>query len=189
MLSYNDLRKGIRIIFEDEPYEFLEALSMKKARGQAIIQGKLKNLMTGNILTRAFRQSETFEEAGLEKINAKFCYVHRDHYFFCETNDQSKRFELNGEQIKSIVPFLIPGQSVDGIIFNGKIINVSLPIKLALKVKEAPPGIKGNRSQSGNKLVELESGAKINVPLFVEQGDLIEVNTETGEYVQRLEKA
>ena len=188
MLSYNALKKGIRIIFENEPYEFLEALSIKKARGQAIIQGKLKNLITGNILTRSFHQSETFEEAELEKISAKFCYVHRDHYFFCKADDQSKRFELDSEQIQSIIPFLVPQQMVDGTIFNGKVISISLPIKLALKVSEAPPGIKGNRSQSGNKLVTLESGSKINVPLFVEQGDLIEVNTETGEYVQRLEK-
>lgn len=188
MLSYSDLRKGIRIILDNEPYEILEASSQKKARGQAIVQAKIKNLITGHVLNKTFRQADTFEEAELKKIKAKFIYAHREHYYFCEEDNPSKRFDLSKEQIEAVIPFLIPQQPVEGIIFNQKIINISLPIKITLKVKEAPPGVKGDRSQSGNKLITLESGAKINAPLFIEQGDLIEINTETKEYVQRIKK-
>jgi len=100
----------------------------------------------------------------------------------------SKRFELEEEKIGEGVKFLKPGLILDGLKFKDKIINVTLPIKVKLKVVEAPPGIRGDRSQPGTKQVTLETGAKINVPLFVEAGDIIEVNTETGEYVRRVEE-
>lgn len=187
MLDQSDLRKGIKIIVDGEPYEILETTHIKKARGQATVQTKMKNLISGNNLSRSFHQGDSFQEAELSKFTAKHIYSHREEYFFSEESNHQKRFSLTEEQIGSTAKFLKPNLVVEGIIFEEKIINISLPIKVKLKVAEAPPGIRGDRAQGGTKTVTLESGAKINVPLFVEQEDTVEVNTETEEYVRRVE--
>ena len=187
-IPYSELKKGKQIIINNEPYEIIEASSMFKARGHSVLQVKLKNLITSNIISRTFHPSDIFEEAELFKIKAKFLYSHREDYFFTEKDNPSKRFSLTKKQISSSVKFLKPNQEVKTIIFKEKIINISLPIKIQLKVKQAPPGIKGDRAQAGNKIVVLETGAEINVPLFIEEGDIVEINVEKGEYVRRIEK-
>lgn len=187
-IPYSELRKGKQIILNNEPYEIIEASSMFKARGHSVLQAKLKNLITGKMISQTFHPSDTFKEVELSKIKAKFLYSHRDKFFFCEKDNPKNRFDLTKEQIGLTIKFLKPNQIVKGIIFGGEVINISLPIKIQLKVKQAPPGIKGDRAQAGNKTVVLETGAEINVPLFIEQSDIIEINTEKGEYVRRIEK-
>lgn len=187
MMSYSDLKKGIQIIIDGLPYEVLEARPLKMAQRRVVLQTKLRNLITGNLLSRNFQQGETFEEAEISKTEAKFLYFHKNRYFFCQKDDSSERFDFGAEQIGEQAKFLKSGQIVEGLIFQGKIINISLPIKVQLKVIEAPPGVKGGRAQTGTKTVTLETGAKINVPLFIEVGDILEINTETGEYVRRVE--
>jgi len=159
---------------------------MKKAQRRPVLQAKVRSLITGNVFEKTFHQGETFEEAELDKFDAKFLYSHRGKFFFCEEKDPSKRFELSEEQIGPQAKFLKQNQVVQTVKFEGEIINVSLPIKVQLKVAEAPPGVKGDRAQGGTKSALLETGAQIQVPLFVEQGDTIEINTETGEYVKRI---
>jgi len=203
MINHADLKKGIRILFEGQPYEILEARSLKMAQRRVVIQAKIKNLINGNVCSRNFHQGDVFQEANLSKIEAKFLYFRpdrprpkssggatgasRNRYFFCEKDNPAKRFDLNEKQIDSQVRFLKQGQVVEGILFENKIINISLPIKIQLKVTEAPPGVRGERAQSGTKTVTLETGAKINVPLFIGQDDIVEINTEAGEYVRRIE--
>ena len=205
MISYSELTTGVQIILDGEPYEIIEARPLKMAQRRVVLQTKLRNLITGNLISRNFQQGETFKAAEISKFEAKFLYFHRNRYFFSEKDNtspseakpsevrdeakpqRSKRFDLAQEQIGQSSKFLKPGQIVQGMIFEGKVINVSLPIKVQLKVVEAPPGVKGERAQPGTKLVTLETGAKINAPLFIETGDIIEVNTETGEYVRRIE--
>lgn len=187
MLSYSELKKGVKIILDSEPCEIIEASHLFKGRGHSVLQVKLKNLTTGNLISKTLRPSDIFEEAELSKIEAKFLYQHRDKFFFCETKNPAKRFDLTVEQIGEQGKFLKPNQIIEGIIFEDKVINISLPIKINLKVIEAPPGVKGGRAEPGTKTVTLETGAKINVPLFVEEGDIIEINTQTGEYARRIE--
>ena len=186
MLTHNDLKKGIKIILDTEPYEVLEARPLKKAQRRVVIQTKIRNLITGNVLNRNFHQSDVFEEAELSKFKAKFLYCHKDHYFFCEEQNSSKRFDLASEQIGSPAKFLKPNQIVEGVMFKERVINISLPIKIQLKIIEAPPDFKGDRAQAGTKVVTLETEAKITVPLFIKEGNIIEINTETGEYVKRI---
>jgi len=188
MITHNDLKKGIRIILEGEPYEILESHPLKKAQRRVVIQTKVKNLINGNVFSKNFHQGDTFEEAELLKFEAKFIYSHKGKFVFCEEKNPSKRFELAEEQIGPAFKFLKAGQKLEGVIFDGKVINISLPTKVQLKVVEAPPGVKGERAQAGNKIITLETGAQINTPLFIETGDIIEVNTETGEYVRRVER-
>lgn len=186
MINHTELHKGTRIIIDNEPYEVLFSMPMKKAQRRVVIQAKIKNLLNGKFFDRNFHQGDVFEEAELLKSEAKFVYSSRGKYVFCEKDDQSKRFELTQEQMGDASKFLKLNQIVETIIFNDKIINISLPIKIELKIKDAPPGIKGDRAQGGTKAVILESGAEVNVPLFIETGDTIEINTETGEYVRRV---
>ncbi|MCX6759472.1 MAG: elongation factor P [Candidatus Nealsonbacteria bacterium] len=188
MLSHNDLKKGIRLILDDQPYEVLDSSFVFKGRGSSIVQTKIKNLITGNVISKTFHPGEEFEIAEIEKIKVKFLYFHRDKFFFSKENNSSARFELPKETIGESVIFLKPNEIIEGVQFQSKIINISLPIKVQLKVIEAPPGVKGDRAQGGTKTVKLETGDNINVPLFIKEGDIIEVNTEKGEYVRRVEE-
>lgn len=184
-MNYSELRKGLIIIYNGQLYETMDASAMFKARGSSVMQAKLKNLMTGAVVSQTFRGSDSFEEAELTKLKAKFIYSHKDKYVFSESNNPSKRFELTEEKLGSS-KFLKSNQEVEALIFNDEIISISLPIKVVLKVDQAPPGVKGDRAQAGNKMVVLETGAELSVPLFVQEGDLIEVNTEKEEYVRRI---
>jgi len=188
MLDYFDLRKGTRFILEGQPYEVLEFQQMYKAQDIVVAKTKIRNLITGKVLEKNFHQGDTFEEAELGKTEIKFIYSRRGKFGFYETQDPARRFELIKEQIGEGAGFFKLNQILVGIKFQGKIINVVLPIKVQLKVTEAPPGIKGDRAQGGTKTVTLETGAKINVPLFIEEGDIIEVNTENGKYVRRVKQ-
>lgn len=187
MLDHTGLRKGAQFILDGDPYEVLESSPMKKAQRRVVIQTKIKNLLTGSVFDRNFHQGETFEEAELIKFEAKFLYSHKDRYFFCDTKAASKRFDLGEDIIGNSGRFLKQNQIVDGISFQEKIINIILPVKVQLRVKDAPPGVKGDRAQGGTKAVVLETGATINVPLFIQTDDIVEINTESGEYVRRAE--
>ena len=186
MLGYSDLKKGVRILLKGQPYEIIECAPLFKGRGHSVLPSKIKNLITGEVISWTFRPADTFEEPEVSKVALKFLYSHRDKYCFSEKENSSKRFELSKDKIGKASNFLKPNQIVTGLFFKGKLINISLPIKVILKVTEAPPAIKGQSAQAGTKPVTLETGAKINAPLFIETGDIIEINTETGEYVRRV---
>lgn len=186
MLTHTDLKKGVRFIYENQPWEVLEAQLLKMAQRRPVIQSKIKNLISGTVKEKNFQQGDVFSEAELESKNIQFLYSNKGLYFFCEENDRSKRFSFTEDQIGKQAKFLKPNSLVESIIFDDKIINILSPIKVQLKVKESPPGVKGDRAQGGTKSATLESGAEIQVPLFIEEGDIIEINTETGEYVKRV---
>ena len=185
MIGYFDLRKGVRFIHEGKPYEVLDFNHMKKAQREGIAQVKMKNLITGKVVEHSFHSSDNFNEADIQKLPSKYLYNNRGRFFFCEEKELSKRFDLSEEQIGLSAKFLKAGEVIDAFLFEGKIISVALPIKVQLKVTEAPPGIKGDRSRGGMKTVVLETGAVINVPLFIVTGDIVEINTETREYTKR----
>ena len=199
MLGHTDLKKGVILVIDNEPYEVVEAAPMRCAQRKLMVQTQMKNLINGNVLNITVHQGETFAEAEITKVKVKFLYAHpdrkssisngasRDKFFFCEEQNPSKRFDLDEQQIGEAAKYLKPNTIIDASLFDEKVIKISLPIKVQLKVKEAPPGIKGDSAQGGSKQVTLETGAVINVPLFVEQGDTIEVNTDTGEYARRVE--
>ena len=188
MLSYTDLKKGIIFVMDGAPWEVLESGFLRMQQRKAVVQTKIRNLISGKISDRNFQPSDNFEEAEIEKKPAVFIYTHRDQYWFHEEGNPKNRFELPAEIFGEQAKFLKPNTKVSTAVFNGKVIKVDLPIKMDFEVIEAPPAIKGNTAQGGTKAVILDGGAKVNVPLFVNAGDIIKVNTESGEYVERVEK-
>lgn len=185
MLTHTDLKKGTQFIYENQPWEVIDSLLVKMAQRRPVVQTKIKNLITGSVQEKNFQQGDVFEGAGLIKKDIKFLYSNRGECWFCDVNDPSKRFSFKEEQLGPQAKFFKPNSLMQGVIFNEKIITVNSPIKVTLKVKEAAPGVKGDRAQGGTKEAVLESGAVIQVPLFIETDDMIEINTELGEYVKR----
>lgn len=188
MLSMNDLTKGGFVIIENDPYEVLEIAHLHMGRGSGSVQTKIKNLRTGQVYSRNYKPADAFHEADIEKTKVKFIYASRGEYWFAEPEKPQNRFSLKEELIGEPARFLKSNLEVLALQFNEKIINIILPIKVDLKVTEAPPAVKGNTAQGGTKSVKLESGAEVQTPLFINEGDVVRINTETGEYVERMEK-
>lgn len=188
MLNYNDLRPGVIFILDNAPYEVLEYHFLRMQQRKPVVQTKIRNLINNRVLDRTFHQNETFEEAEIKREKVKFIYAYRDKFIFCYENNPSKRFELSGEQVGENSKYLKPNSLIEVALFNNKIVNIILPIKIDFEVTEAPPNIKGSTASGGNKVVTIETGAKINVPLFIEQGDIIRINTQTNQYSERIEK-
>jgi len=188
-LSYTDLKKGVLFVYEGQPWEVLDSGFLRMQQRKAVMQTKIRNLMNGKIVDRNWQASDNFEEADVEKKETMFLYAHRGEFWFCEPENPKNRFSLKEELLGSSASFLKPNTKVGTVVFNGNIIKVSLPVKMEFKVTEAPPSIKGNTAQGGTKSVTLEGGAKINAPLFINEGDIVRINTEIGEYVERVEKA
>jgi elongation factor P len=188
MLSYTELKKGALFVLDGDPYEVIESGFLRMQQRKAVVQTKIRNLVTGKILDRNWQASDYFEEAEIEKKDVLFLYGHRGEYWFSEPGNPKNRYSLKEELIGGGVKFLKPNTTVQTVWFNGKIIKVTLPVKMEFKVTEAPPAIKGNTAQGGSKQVTIEGGATVTAPLFINEGDIIKINTETGEYVERVNK-
>lgn len=186
MLEYNEITIGKVIIFDKEPWEVVASHVFRKQQRKPVNATKLRNLITGRITEYSFHVSEKAEEADIESKDIKFIYERQEEYWFNEINDASKRFALKEEQIGYGSKFLKKDALARAMIFENRIIGVKLPIKIELKVVEAPPNMKGNTAQGGNKVVKVETGASVNAPLFINEGDVIRINSETGEYVERV---
>ncbi len=188
MFSVNELKPKTFFIYQGQPYVVLETHHLKMQQRRPTVQIKMRNLVNGKVLERNFAQSDVFEEADVERQKIKYLYNHRDQYWFCRENNPSQRFELDQEVLGESIKFLKSNTVLEAILFGEKIINVELPVKIDFKVIEAPPAVRGDTAQGGVKQVRIETGAVLNVPLFINQDDIIRVNTETGEYVERVTK-
>lgn len=188
MLEYNEITLRKYILLDEEPFEVLDSHVFRKQQRKPVNQTKLKSLLSGRIVERSFHQSEKAEEAELDKKKIKFLYSNRGEYWFSEENDPSKRFKLEETMLGNGTKFLKPNSLVTALVFNKAIIGIELPIKVELRVTEAPPAVRGDTAKGGNKLITLETGVQINAPIFVNPDDIVRVNTETGEYVERVTK-
>ncbi len=189
MLDYNDLKIGTTFIYEGQPYEILEYSFLRMQQRKPAVQTKMRNLLNGKIIERNFHMNEKFEAVEIERQPIKYLYTHRGEYWFSEKDNPSKRFALKEEAVGTAAKFLKNNTDAIAVKWDDKIINIDVPIKMDLVVKETPPGERGNTAQGGTKVAELETGAKIQVPLFVNTGDTVKINTQTGEYVERVEKS
>lgn len=188
MLSYTDLKSGTIFLVDGQPWQVLESNFLRMQQRKPVNQTRIKNLITGKTVSRNFQPSENFQEAEIENEKIVFLYGHRDKFIFHKENDKSQRFEISQDVLGDNQRFLKPNTEIDAVKFKDKIINIKLPIKMDLRVVQAPPGIKGDTAQGGTKSVTLETGAEINVPLFINQDDIIRINTQTGQYTERVSK-
>jgi elongation factor P len=189
MLSYNELKIGILFSFEGIPYEVLDYEFLRMQQRKPVAKTRIKNLLTGQVIERNFHQNETIKEIEIDKVNIVYLYSHRDEYWFCEKGNPKNRFKIAIEKIGNGIEFIKPNTEVLAIKLEDQILSVKLPIKVDVKIKEAPQGERGNTAQGGTKTAILETGAEVAVPLFVNTNDIIRVNTETGAYVERVEKS
>ena len=183
MLTYNDLKAGTIFTLDGEPYEVLEYEFLRMQQRKPVAKTKILNLLNGKIVERNFHQNENFEEAEIDRVPVKYLYNHKDQFWFSAKDNPANRFVLGEATLGSKSRFMKPNTEVTALKWGEKIISIQIPIKIDLKVKEAPPGIKGDTAQGGSKVAILETDAKVDVPLFVNTGDIIRINSETGKYV------
>jgi elongation factor P len=187
-LSYTDLKPGTKIVLEGIPYLVLDYSFSKKQRQLATVQTKLKNIKNGKVIERAFRQGDKIHEADIDTEEVMYLYSKGEEYWFCQPKDRGKRFKLDAELVGPAADFLKENSIVKALVFDGAIINIEIPVKVDLKVIEAPAAVRGNTTQGGTKQISLETGAVIAAPLFINEGDVVRVNTQKGEYVERVSK-
>ena len=199
MLAYSEVVPKKVIVVDGQPFEVLSSHVFRMQMRKPVNQTKLRNLKSGKVVEKSFHQSETIEEADVEYEDITFLYHRRlpaaraaqagGEYWFCEKGKPGNRFKLGDEIIGDRGHFLKQNSDVEAMRFEEEVIGIQLPIKLDLKVTEAPPAVKGNTVQGGTKVVTLETGATVNAPMFINEGDILRINTDTGEYVERVEKA
>ncbi len=184
MIGISEIKSGKNIILNGVPFAVLYHEHSKTGRAGSVLRTRLKNLTTGAVLEKTFQGSENVEEADITKTKAQYTYKENDVYNFMD-NESYEQFSLSKEALGDNIHYLKEGTEVTLLNFNDAPINVELPVKVKLRVIQAPPGIKGNTVSTGGKVVTLETGLKISTPLFVKTDDEIIVNTEKGEYVSR----
>ena len=184
MLNFNEIKIGRVIKLNNDPFVIIKTDHHKMGRGGAVLKVKCRNLITGSVLERTYQGTEKAEEAETETKKANFMYKDKGEAYFMD-NTSYEQFNLALEEIGEAAKFLKEETEVDVLYFENKPVSINLPIKMTFKVLSAPPGVKGNSAGNVNKQVEIETGALISVPLFINEGDLIKINTDTGEYVER----
>lgn len=184
MLSLTEIKVGSLITINGEPYVVVKSEHHKVARGGATLKTKLKNLITGNMVERTYQGNDRAEEADVEKRKSNYLYKDESFAYFMD-NESYEQFSLPMDQLGGKEKFMKDGIDVMVMYFDGKPMSVELPIKVELAVTSAPPGVRGNSAGNVMKTAELETGAMISVPMFVESGDVIRINTESEEYVER----
>jgi elongation factor P len=184
MLSISEIKLGKVIKVNDQPYVITKADHHKMARGGAVLKTKLKNLIDSSVLEKTFQGNDKAEEADVEKKKVNYMYSDENKAYFMD-NESYDQFELSLDVIGDKTKFMKDGTDVDVLYFQDKPVAVELPIKMDFAVTEAPPGVKGDSASNVTKQITIETGAKLNAPLFINEGDRIRVNTDTGEYVER----
>jgi len=189
-LQYSEIREKKIIIHDDEPCEVIESHVARTQQRKPQNQVKLRSLISGKVFPATFHVADSADEADIIKRDVTFLYTNKGEFWFCDPTDKSKRFKLDAALIGNAEKFLNPNGNVTALVWDNDdeetVIKLSLPIKLNFKVKEAPPAVRGDTSKGGNKLITLENGATLNAPMFIKEGDMVSVNTETGEYVERV---
>jgi len=184
MIGINEIKSGKNIVLDGIPFTVLYHEHSKTGRAGSVLRTRIKNLMTGSVLEKTFQGADKIEEADISKSKAQFLYQEGADYAFMD-NENYEQFSLSKDVLGDATNYLIEGTEVIVLNFNSIPINIELPVKVTLKVIEAPPGIKGNSVTTGGKIVKLETGFSISAPLFVKEGESIIINTERGEYAGR----
>ncbi|MCR5792864.1 MAG: elongation factor P [Lachnospiraceae bacterium] len=185
MISAGDFRNGITIEFEGNIFQIIEFMHVKPGKGAAFVRTKLKNIKSGGVVEKTFRPTEKYPQAIIDKSDKQYLYSDGDLYNFMDT-ETFDQFSLTKDQIGDSMQFVKENEMVKMLSHKGEVFAVEPPLFVELEVTETEPGFKGDTAQGANKPAVVETGAKVNVPLFVEQGDIIQIDTRTGEYMKRV---
>lgn len=187
MYETSDIRKGLKIQIDGEPYVVVDFQFVKPGKGTAFTRTRIKSLLTGNVLDRTYRSGEKFEPANVEERQMQFLYKDGENFCFMDNTSYEQAYiseDLLGDDAK----FMPDNLTVTVLTFNDKAIGVTLPTFVELEITEVEPGVRGDTATGATKLATLSTGAQINVPLFINQGDWLRIDTRTGEYVERVKK-
>ena len=185
MISSSELRKGIIIEIDGELYQVLDYHHIKMGRGSAQVRLKLRDVHGRHTIERTFQASEKFPRVRLDFRQVQYLYNDGDLYYFMD-NETFEQIPLNAGQLGDVLSYLKENMSLELSSYEGELVGVELPITVELQVVETGPGFKGNTATAGNKPAKLETGITIQVPLFVNEGDIIKIDTRTGEYLERV---
>jgi elongation factor P len=184
-LSVSEMRRGMAILYDGELYEIVEYEHSKRGRGGAVARTKLRHLKTGRLVSETFRGAENTESVFLESRQLQYLYHDGANYVFMDT-ERFDQFPIPEEVLGSRSDYLLEGSNVIGCYHKAGLVKVDLPTFVELKVAHAEPGVKGDTVSNVEKPATLETGAVIQVPLFVKEGDTLKVDTRTGTYVERV---
>jgi elongation factor P len=185
MIGSGELKKGLTIELEEKLYQVLDYQHIKMGRGSAQIRLKLRDIRSGHTIERSFQSSEKFARARLDYRTMQYLYNDGDlHYFMDE--ETFEQTPIAAKQLGNILNYLKEGTSVEVSSYKGKLVDVEMPVAVELEVVDTGPGYKGDTATAGNKAAKLETGITIQVPMFINNGDVIKVDTRTGEYLERV---
>lgn len=186
-INTSDFRKGLKVQIEGDPYLMIECNFVKPGKGQSMYKCKLRNLLRGTVLDRTYKSGESIEAAEIEEIDAQYLYRQGDQFVFMD-NESYEQYELTTGQVDDAWKYLKEGMNCSMILFNNNPITLTPPNHVVLHVEYCEPGAKGNTATNVTKPCKVETGAEIHCPSFVEIGDLIRVDTRTGEYIERVKE-
>lgn len=189
MATYNtsDFRKGLKVQMDGEPYLMIECNFVKPGKGQALYKCKLRNLIRNTVIDRTYKSGDSIEAADVEEIEAQYLYRQAETFVFMD-NKTYDQYELSKDQVDDGWKYLKEGMVCSMLLFNGNPIGLTPPNHVVLKVEYCEPGAKGNTATNVTKPVKVETGAEFECPSFVEMGDLIKVDTRTGQYIERVKE-
>ena len=184
MFSTSDFRKGLKIEFKGDPYVIVDFLHVKPGKGGAFVRTKIKNLISGRVLEETFRSGEKVGRPDLEEKNVQYLYLDSEGYCFMD-NETYEQVFLSDEQVGDSKNYLQENINVSLLMYKGSPIGLDLPITVNLTVVETEPGVKGDTATGATKPAKLETGHVVNVPLFINEGDCLKIDTRTGDYLER----
>jgi elongation factor P len=187
--TYNtsDFRKGLKVQLDGEPYLMIEMNFVKPGKGQALYKCKLKHLIRNTVIDRTYRSGDTLESADVEEIEAQYLYRQAKHFVFMDNNTY-EQYELSSETVAENWKYLKEGMVCSVLLYNNNPIGITPPNHAVLKVEYCEPGAKGNTATNVTKPCKVETGAEFACPAFVEMGELIKIDTRTGEYIERVKE-
>ena len=185
MISAGDFRNGVTLEIDGQVVQILEFQHVKPGKGAAFVRTKLKNVINGGVVERTFRPTEKFPQARIERVDMQYLYSDGD-LFYCMNVENYEQIALNEETIGDALKFVKENEMVKVCSYNGNVFAIEPPLFVELEITETEPGFKGDTAQGASKPATVETGATVSVPLFVNQGDKIKIDTRTGEYLSRV---
>ena len=185
MVSAGDFKNGLTIQMDNNIWQIIEFQHVKPGKGAAFVRTKLKNIVSGGVVEKSFRPTEKFDLAHIEKREYQYLYSDGDLYNFMDT-ETFEQIALSAENVGDSLKFVKENETVKVCSYNGKVFSVEAPLFVELEITDTEPGFKGDTATGATKPATVETGAQINVPLFVNQGDRVKIDTRTGEYLSRV---